>query len=105
MSLKHVSDGSVKPVYVDILHNLSSTNIGGMMNFPIFADQLYKINYEHLFFYQKHVNIKTLIKLFKAKHSLQYYENEIRKYNMTNMKLKNQIEHELFLVLDKLKNE
>ena len=97
--------GTIEPVYVDILHNLSSRTTGGIMDFPIFADKLYKVNYENLFFLQNHSIIKTLMKLFNAKHSLEFYEKEIRKYNIANMKLKKQLEHALFLVLDKLKNE
>ena len=95
----------VKPLYVDILHNLSSKYNGGIMDFPIFASQLYKIDYQTLFSLQNHSNIKTLKKLFKAEHSLDYYENKLYNYNIANLELKNQIEHELFLALDKLKKD
>ncbi len=95
----------VKPLYVDILHNLSSKNNGGMMDFPIFSNQLYKMSYKNLFYRQNHADIKILMKLFNAKHSLEFYEKEIRKYNIANMELKNKLEIELFLVLDKLKKD
>ena len=75
------------------------------MDFPIFASQLYKIDYQNLFFLQNHSNIKTLMKLFKAKDPLQYYANTIRKYDVANMKLKNQIEKELGMVLKKLRKD
>jgi len=93
----------IEPLYVDILHNLSSKNNAGIMDFPIFADQLYKISYRELFYRQNLSNIKTLIKFFNAEHSLDYYEKELYKYNIANLKLKNKLEDELFLVLDKLK--
>lgn len=95
----------VKPLYVDILHNLSSKNNGGMMDFPIFSNQLYKISYKNLFYRQNHADIKTLMKLFKVERSLDYYENKLYNYNIANLELKNQIEHELFLALDKLKKD
>ena len=102
-SLKQLN--SIEPLYVDILHNLSSKNNAGIMDFPIFADQLYKINYRELFLRQNLSNIKTLIKLFNAEYSLDYYEKELYKYNTANIELKNRLEHELKLALDKLKNE
>jgi hypothetical protein len=48
-------------------------------------------------------DIKHLIKLFNATHDVDYYTKEIYKYNVVNIELKNQLEHELFLALDKLK--
>ena len=102
-SLKQLN--SIEPLYIDILHNLSSKNNAGIMDFPKFADQFYKINYRELFFQQNLSNIKTLMKLFKAKDPLQYYANKIRKYDVANMKLKNQIEKELGMVLVKLRKD
>ena len=95
----------VKPLYIDKAHNLSSQHNAGIMNFPIFADQIYKINYRELFFQQNLSNIKTLMKLFNVEHSLDHYEKELYKYNIVNIELTNQLEHELKLTLDKLKNE
>jgi hypothetical protein len=107
---------TIKPLYIDILHTLSSKNNAGIMDFPIFTDQLYKFNYRTLFFEksmdekfksssikQNKNDIKHLIKLFNATHDVDYYTKEIYKYNVANIELKNQLEHELFLALDKLK--
>ena len=102
-SLKNIN--IIESLYVDINHKLSSKCSGGMMDFPIFFDQLYKISYRELFYWQNLSNIKTLIKLFNAEHSLDYYEKELYKYNIANLKLKNKLEDELFLVLDKLKKD
>ena len=109
---------TIKPLYIDILHTLSSKNNAGIMDFPIFADQLYKFNYRTLFFEeaidekfrsssieQYRNNIKHLIKLFNATHDVDYYIEEIYKYNVANIELKNQLEHELFLALNKLKKD
>jgi hypothetical protein len=63
------------------------------------------MSYKNLFYRQNHADIKTLMKLFKAEHSLDYYENKLYNYNTANIELKNQIEHELFLALDKLKKD
>ena len=93
---------TIKPLYIDILHNLSSQHNAGIMNFPIFVEQLYKINYRGLFLQPNFLNIKLLMKLFNAKHHIDYYTTAIYKYNAANIELTNRIEHELFLVLDKL---
>jgi hypothetical protein len=43
------------------------------------------------------------MKLFNATHNIDYYKEEIQKYDRANLELKLNIERELVLVLDKLK--
>jgi len=96
---------NVKSLYIDINHNLSSNCFGGMMDFPIFADQLYKIDYRKLFFEQNRTDVKQIMDLFNAKFNIAYYIGEIRRYNAINIKLKQQIEKELVIALEKLTGE
>jgi len=93
---------TIKPLHIDS-HILSSKNNAGIMDFPIFSSQLYKINYRKLFYSQDSSHVKDLMKLFNATHNIDYYKEEIQKYDRANLELKLNIERELVLVLDKLK--
>ena len=93
---------NIKPKHIDINQNLSSNHDGGMMDFPVFANQLYKINYRKLFFEQNRADIEQLKDIFNATYNIDYYKAEIEKYHVANIKLKQQIEDELGNALVKL---
>jgi len=96
---------TIEPMYVDINHNLSSKHNGGMMDFPVFADQLYKISYRKLFFEQNKTEILQLKDLFNVTYDTNYYKAEIKKYHVANIELKYQIQEKLVIALDTLTNE